>query len=295
MASERKRVVFCYNTMNMKKTVVLFCLILAGGLQAVEWKNIDEAHHLGGRVASEGYLQGKVVLVDRWGLRCPPCRALLPRVEEIWRGFKTKPFVVLGGHCKGWGEADDVKRLVKENGLTYSVYEDAGLAANEPEFDAIPFLYVVDETGKVVYSGHSERDATQAVVMALTDMESPRNVDQWKRFLDYELEKLPGRAYLRADLFRKKFPAEAKAYFEKFKTLTSIPNVKKLAELVAFAKQAKDRPAFGPKETVKKQKFAKELDAAIRKYAPLTESDDPRVVQEAKNSLADLKWTKAAL
>ena len=47
-------------------------------------------------MASEGYLCGKVVLVDRWGFRCPPCRALLPRVEEIWQSFKTKPFVVLG-------------------------------------------------------------------------------------------------------------------------------------------------------------------------------------------------------
>ena len=34
----------------------------------------------------------KVVLVDRWGLGCPPCRKLLPRVEEIWKSFRTKPF-----------------------------------------------------------------------------------------------------------------------------------------------------------------------------------------------------------
>ena len=281
--------------MNKRLLLSFGAVCLAGALQAVEWKNVDADHYRGGRKASSGYLQGKVVLVDRWGVGCPPCRALLPRVEALWKSFKSKPFVVLGGHCAGWGDAEGIKKLIDQNGLTYPMYEDAGLAQGEPSFNAIPFLYVVDETGRVVYSGHDERDATQAVVTALTDMESPRNVEQWKRFLDYELEKLPGRAYLRADLFRKKFPAEAKAYFEKFKTLTSIPNVKKLAELVAFAKQAKDRPAFSPKETMKKQKFAKELDAAIRKYAPLTESDDPRVVQEAKNSLADLKWTKAAL
>ena len=74
--------------------------------QAVEWKNVDADHYLGGRKASEGYLQGKVVLVDRWGAHCPPCRALLPRVEKLWQSFKTKPLVVLGGHCKGWGAAE---------------------------------------------------------------------------------------------------------------------------------------------------------------------------------------------
>ena len=29
---------------------------------AVEWKNLDKEHHLGGRVTSEGYMRGKVTL-----------------------------------------------------------------------------------------------------------------------------------------------------------------------------------------------------------------------------------------
>ena len=260
---------------------------------AAEWKNVDEDHYLGGRKCSAGYLRGKVVLVDRWGLKCPPCRALLPRVEEIWKSFKTKPFVVLGGHCAGWGDAEGVQRLIKENGLTYSVYEDAGLAVDEPAFDAIPFLYVVDETGKVVYQGRDERAATQAVVQALTDMEAPKNLTQLKTFLDFELEMLPGRAYLRADEFRKKYPQEAKAYFEKFKALTAIPDVKKLAALVDTARKAKDSPAFGPKDGAKKAKFKQQLKSALAKYASLKESKDPKVAQEAKNSLADIKWTLA--
>lgn len=279
----------------MKTIVFAACICGLGVVQAVEWKNLDEEHHLGGRVTSEGYLKGKVVLVDRWGLRCPPCRALLPRVEEIWQSFKTKPFVVLGGHCKGWGDADGVKALIKESALTYPIYEGAGLAVGEPLFDAIPFLYVVDETGKVVYLGRDERTATQAVVTALTDMEAPRNLKQWKRFLDFELEKLPGRAYLRADEFRKKFPSEAKEYAAKFRELTAIPDVKKLSELVEFAKKAKDMREFDAKSAAKKQKFVQMIDAAILKYEFLKDSKDPRVVQEAKNSLADLKWTKAAL
>lgn len=266
---------------------------IASLAQAVEWKNVDPDHYLGGRKASEGYLQGKVVLVDRWGAKCPPCRALLPRVEEIWKSFKTKPFVVLGGHCKGWGSAEEVKALIEANRLTYSVYEDAALAVGEPDFDAIPFLYVVDGTGQVVYSGRDERSATQAIVTALTDMESPRNLKQWRRFLDFELEKLPGRAYLRMQEFKKKFPQEAKEYSAKFKELEQVKDVKKLADLVAFAKKAKDSRVFSAKEKAKQQKFEKMVKGAISKYDPLKNSDDPRVAQEAKNALADLKWTQA--
>ena len=279
-----------------KLSVFAVALVGVASLHAaVEWRNVDADHYLAGRKCSEGYLQGKVVLVDRWGLGCPPCRKLLPRVEEIWQSFRTKPFVVIGGHCNGWGDADGVKKLAAELKLSYSVYEDAGLAADEPPFNAIPFLYVVDETGKVLYMGHDERAATQVVVTALTDLESPRNLAQWRRFLDFELENLPGRAVLRLKEFKKKFPKEAKEYADKEKTLMAIPDVKKLSELVEFAKKAKDVREFGAKKKVQKQKYEKLVTDAISgsKYASLLESKDPRVVQEAKNSLADLKWTAA--
>ena len=265
----------------------------AAGAQAVEWKNVDADHHLGGRKASAGYLQGKVVLVDRWGAHCPPCRALLSRVEDIWQSFKTKPFVVLGGHCKGWGTADEVAELITEHKLTYSVYEDAGLATGEPKFDAIPFLYVVDETGKVVYSGRDERNATQTIVTALTDMESPKNLEQWKRFLDYELEHLPCRGYLRLRDFRKKFPKEVKEYESKAKGLLAIKDLKKVADLVEFAMTAKDPPVFGPKDKAKKAKYEKLVNDVVSKGEAFKFHSDPRVAQEAKNALADLKWTQA--
>ena len=280
----------------MRITILAAALAGAATLHAgVAWRNVDSDHYLAGRKASEGYLQGKVVLVDRWGLGCPPCRRLLPRVEEIWKSFRTKPFVVLGGHCTGWGDAEGVRKLAKDLGLTYSIYEDAGLGVDEPQFSGIPFLYVVDETGKVVYMGHDERTATQVVVTALTDLESPKNLAQWKRFLDFELETLPGRAYLRLKEFKKKFPAEAKAYAAKEKELNAVPDIKKLADLVEFAKKAKDMREFGAKRKMQQQKYEKLVKDAISsaKYNSLLESKDPRVVQEAKNSLADLKWTAA--
>ena len=279
--------------MNKRLLLSFGAVCLAGALQAVEWKNVDADHYRGGRKASSGYLQGKVVLVDRWGVGCPPCRALLPRVEALWKSFKSKPFVVLGGHCAGWGDAEGIKKLIDQNGLTYPMYEDAGLAQGEPSFNAIPFLYVVDETGRVVSSGHDERDATQAVVTALTDMESPRSIDQWRRFLDYEIDNLPGRAYLRLKEFNKKHPAEAKEYVPKAKALLSLPKIKDLADLVALAKECKDSALKTPNE---KRQFPAKIKAALRKYSPLAKNlSDPRMVQEAKNSLADLKWAQADL
>ena len=215
-------------------------------------------------------------------------------MERIWLGFKTKPFVLLGGHCKGWGDKAGVEALVRENELTYPIYEDAGLV-NEPAFDGIPFLYVVDPTGKILYQGHDYRRATQTLVSAITDYESPRNAKQMKRYLDYELLYLPGKASLRLADLKKQYPAEAKAYAEQERDLNKTPDLRLLVEFVEFARKAKDMRVFKQNEKTKQKAYEKFVKDAIEsvKFKKLLKSPDPRVVQEAKNCFADLKWTAA--
>ena len=282
-------------TMKLKFSALLFSLLFSfSSFSAAEWKNLNEEHHLAGRKTSAGYLRGKVVLVDRWGVKCPPCRELLPAMERVWLGFKTKPFVVLGGHCKGWGDKAGVEALVRENELTYPIYEDAGLV-NEPKFDAIPFLYVVDPTGKLLYKGHDHRQATQVVVTALTDYEEPKDFRQFKRYLDYELLYLPGKASLRLAELKKRFPEEAKQYAAQERELKKVPDIRLLAEFVDFARKAKDMRVFKANQQSRQKAYEKFVRDALSsvKYKKLLESKDPRVVQEAKNCFADLKWTAA--
>ena len=281
----------------MKKIAVsaVAAIVCWQACAAVEWTNLDKNHHLGGRVTSAGYMRGKVVLVCRWGMKFPKCRELLPKLEEVWQAFKEKPFVLLGGHCKGYGEADEIVKFVKEQGISFPVYGGARLTVGEPHYDTVPVLYVVDETGRVVYAGHNDQTARQAIVTALTDQESPRSLAQHRRFLEFELKELPGRAWLRAEDFRKNFPQEAKEYAEQFRALAAVPGVEKLAELVAFAKTAKDHPFMGSKDQLKKDKLKASMEDALRKYASLKQSTDPRLAQEAKNALADIKWAMASL
>ena len=274
----------------------LTCLAVFAAVcvQAVDWRNVDADHYLGGRKASAGYLQGKVVLVCLWQADADQSVGeLLSSLEEVWTNFKTKPLVVLGGPLGGSGTDEVVKRQLDATKVSFSVYSGVALARNQPIYKSLPFIYVVDETGKVVYLGHDDRNATQAVVSALTDLESPKNVKQWRRFLDYELEHLPCRGYLRLRDFRKKFPKEVKAYESKAKELAAIPDLKKVADLIEFAKKAKDPPVFGPKDKAKKAKYEKLVKDVIDKCEGFKAHPDPRVAQEAKNALADLKWTQA--
>lgn len=152
-----------------------FVLILAVGaisVHAAVWRGLTDANWYSGPKVTEKDLAGKVVLVDKWGVHCPPCRALLPKAQKIWDSFKNKNFVLIGSHCQGRSNAE-VAKLVKDNNLTFPIYEMAGLAENEPRGRGIPFLYVVNHRGKVVYSGHNANEAITAVTDAIVAINLP--------------------------------------------------------------------------------------------------------------------------
>ena len=277
----------------MKPLLLILTSLVLFSARAAEWKNVDAAHHLGGRKASTGYLLDKVVLAVRWGAKNDADKDLLVRAEELWASFKSKPFVVLGGHVGGSGDAKAAKAVVEAAKVTFPVYADAGLATNEPAFVEPPYLYVVDETGKFIYRGTDDRLATQAIVQALTDRDSPRSLKQWRRYLDYEFKCLPAHAYLRLKAFNEKFPKEASEYLPQARELAKLDGLKTVADLVEFARRAKDAPRFGSDETDKREKYEALVRETIESCAPLKGLADPRLAQEAKNALADLKWAEA--
>lgn len=275
--------------MRLLRSIIVFVMMTLPAL-AAEWRNADSEHYLGGIKVSNGYLQGKVVMVYRWGASSASGNERLPRVEEIWQSFKSKQFVIICSHNPEFGSTNEVRKLIKSFSLTCPVYADVGLKDDEPRFKDVSFVYVVNELGSVVYKGNDINDATEAAVIAITDMESPSSVWQFMAYLDYELENLPGRAYLRMLEFKKKHPKAAKDYADKFKALSDIPDIKKLAELVDTARRAKDSKVLdgGGKNAAKKKRLQEKVSAAIAKFTSLKEAEDSRVKQEAKNALADL-------
>lgn len=156
----------------MKKILMLTVAVAALAADAVSWKGLTDANWYSGPKITETDLAGKVVMVDKWGVNCPPCRALLPKMEEVWKSFKNKNFVLLGSHCQGRKEAQ-VQELVKANRLTFPIYDWAGLAEGEPQSRGIPFLYVVNHRGKVVYSGHNHNAAMEAAQEAILALDLP--------------------------------------------------------------------------------------------------------------------------
>lgn len=155
----------------MKKICFFAVLLSVLAVSASKWQGLTDENWYSGPKLTEESLVGKVVLVDKWGVNCPPCRALLPAMQKDWNTFKNKNFVLLASHCQG-RMAAEVEALVKEHKLSFSIYDNAGIN-REPPCNGIPFLYVVNHRGKVVYSGHNHDDAINAVQIAIKEANLP--------------------------------------------------------------------------------------------------------------------------
>lgn len=132
------------------------------------WKGLEPENWYCGRKLTERALDGKIVMVYVFSESNEDSVALLPRIESVWSAYKSKPFVVIGSH-RG-GKSAKVASIIKKSKVTFSVYEDAGRTQEPGAGGRYPIVYVVDDTGRMIYRGRSDLEATEAVVKAIPDV-----------------------------------------------------------------------------------------------------------------------------
>lgn len=132
----------------------LFCASLAPFWAGADSpiSGLSEKGHISGPTVTAKELQGKVVLIEFWGLNCPPCRASLPHMQELYEKYgKRGNFTLLGSHCQARDD-EKILALLKQSGVTYPVYEFLKVEGM-PDFRGIPHAAIIDHQGKFVTSG----------------------------------------------------------------------------------------------------------------------------------------------
>ena len=128
------------------------------------WQGLTTENWYAGRKLMPVDLKGKIILVYEFDLAYQDSVDLLPRIQSAWTGFRHKPFVVIGSYR---GEkSDKVKKILAQKKITFSVYQDAAFSGEPRGVSRYPYLYVVNDQGRLIYHGRSDCDATEAVVTA---------------------------------------------------------------------------------------------------------------------------------
>jgi peroxiredoxin/outer membrane lipoprotein-sorting protein len=104
----------------------------------------------GGNTVHLRELQGKVIIVDFWATWCPPCRALMPRLQKMYVNWEKRGLVVLG--LDVGEDANTVEKFAREQSYTFPL-----LIGTEPDIaakyfvEAYPSTFVIDRLGRIVF------------------------------------------------------------------------------------------------------------------------------------------------
>ena len=132
------------------------------------WKGLEPENWYCGKKLAESSFDGKIVMVYVFSESSEDSVALLPRIENLWSAYKSKPLVVLGSH-RG-GKSAKSETLIKKAKVTFPVYEGAGRTQEPSAGGRYPIVYVVDDTGHMIYRGRSDLEATEAIVTAIPNV-----------------------------------------------------------------------------------------------------------------------------
>lgn len=107
-------------------------------------------------------LVGKVVVIEGWGVSCPPCIASLPEMQRLWKSGQKKGLVVVGMEWQNSSQ-EAIEKVLKSARVTYPVVKDGELGY---PVSGIPHVAIFGTDGKLVWKGNPHDDDFKREVRA---------------------------------------------------------------------------------------------------------------------------------
>jgi thiol-disulfide isomerase/thioredoxin len=137
----------------MIASLAVFTAMVLPASHAVEKKAKFSDWDLGkvvfGEKVGKKDVKGKVVVLEYWGVKCPPCIASLPHLAEMDREHRDEGLVIIGAECQGHSK-DDMKPLLEKAKVDYTIVEGA---EGPIDVTGIPRVFVFGTDGELVFDG----------------------------------------------------------------------------------------------------------------------------------------------
>lgn len=104
-------------------------------------------------VVSNNSLKGKVVLLDFWFVRCPPCWVKFPELQRIYENYRDHDSFALYAVNRN-DDPEELFSKIEDKGFTFPV-----LRGNQDLMDALgiykyPSVMILDKEGKMIFLGN---------------------------------------------------------------------------------------------------------------------------------------------
>lgn len=120
-------------------------------IKSIDFKLIDQY----GKEHTLSEYEGKIVFLNFWATWCPPCKAEMPHIEDIYMeyGLNKEDVIILGVASPNLGREgtkEDIESFLKENNYTFPVVMDYdGRLAYQYGINAFPSTFIIDKEGYV--------------------------------------------------------------------------------------------------------------------------------------------------
>ena len=125
--------------------------------------------------------KGKIIFLNFWATWCPPCKAELPYIEELYQEYSAQndsEVIFLGVTFPEFGNEQDIEGIttfLEENGYTYPTLMDEGATLMQQYYiTAYPTTFIIDKGGYVLgyIPGGMTKDIMEDVIMQAKEMNS---------------------------------------------------------------------------------------------------------------------------
>ena len=134
------------------------------GDERITLAGLQLGRHVSGPACTAESLAHRPVLLEFWGIHCPPCLKSMPLLEEMHRTLGPQGLVVIGAHAQD-GSADEIRAAVTQREVTFTIVEQA-VVQGGMDFTGIPHCMLFDHSGKCVYRG-SPFEVSEAAMAAV--------------------------------------------------------------------------------------------------------------------------------
>jgi cytochrome c biogenesis protein CcmG, thiol:disulfide interchange protein DsbE len=93
-------------------------------------------------------LKGQAVLVNIWATWCPPCKAEMPAIENMYNEYKDQGFIVLAVNSTYQDNPLDIVPFIDEYTLTFPILlDETGDVSRNYQVRSLPSSYFINRLG----------------------------------------------------------------------------------------------------------------------------------------------------
>ena len=132
-----------------KKLFILLLFVIACvSLSCAEISYDFTLQDLEGKPISLSDYKGKVVFIDFWATWCPPCRASIPAVENLYKQYKdNEDFVILGINLQE--DKETITKFMKKQKMNYPILLSDKKVISNYKISSIPRFFLIDRNGEI--------------------------------------------------------------------------------------------------------------------------------------------------